>query len=73
MEREKGGGIAELRERIREVTLRIVELMAEREKLVREVAALKSGSGEGIVNPEVERELRKAVVSRAAELGLDVE
>jgi len=73
LEREKGGGIAELRERIREVTLRIVELMAEREKLVREVAALKSGSGEGIVNPEVERELRKAVVGRAAELGLDVE
>lgn len=73
MAAEAGAGLAELRERIREVTLRIVELMAERERLVREVAALKSGAGEGPFNPEVERELRRVVMGRAAELGLDGE
>jgi len=70
---EVGSKILELRERIREITLRIVDLMAERERLVRELAALKEAAGEAPFNPEVERELRRAVTERAAELGVDAD
>lgn len=73
MGQEVGSKILELRERIREITLRIVDLMAERERLVRELAALKEAAGEAPFNPEVERELRRAVTERAAELGVDAD
>ncbi len=68
---EDEAGITELRERIKEVTLRIVDLIAERERLVREIATLKAAAGESAFNPDVERELRRAVNARAAGLGVD--
>ncbi len=73
MGQNAGTKIQELRERIREVTLRIVDLVAERERLVKELASVKSAVGESPFNPEVERELRRAVRARAAELGADVD
>ncbi len=73
MDQNAGTKIQELRERIREVTLRIVDLVAERERLVKELASVKSAVGESPFNPEVERELRRAVRARAAELGADVD
>ncbi len=73
MGQEAGTGISDLRERIREVTLRIVDLIAERERLVKELSELKTAAGEAPFNPEVERELRRAATARAAELGVDVD
>jgi aspartate aminotransferase len=60
---ETGSGISELRERIRKVTLGIVDLMAERERLVRELSKVKAAAGESPFNPEVERELRTVAMA----------
>jgi aspartate aminotransferase len=73
LDAETGSGISELRERIRKVTLGIVDLMAERERLVRELSKVKAAAGESPFNPEVERELRTVAMARAAELGLDAD
>lgn len=73
MDAETGSGISELRERIRKVTLGILDLMAERERLVRELSKVKAAAGESPFNPEVERELRSVAMARAAELGLDAD
>jgi|YelNatPaOPRAMG01_1025707.scaffolds.fasta_scaffold02281_7 aspartate aminotransferase len=61
----------ELRERIKEVTLRLVDLYSERLKLVEEIGRLKRESGIQIRDPDVEESLWKAVRERCSERGID--
>ncbi|MCS7094529.1 MAG: aminotransferase class I/II-fold pyridoxal phosphate-dependent enzyme [Thaumarchaeota archaeon] len=59
------------RERARELTVRLVELLAEREKVVADIARLKAELGVPEFVPEVERELRAVALKRAVDLGID--
>ncbi len=61
----------DLRARIRDVTLRIVDLYAERLSLVRKVAELKAERGLPVRNREVESDLWRSVLARCGEAGLD--
>ncbi|MEN3048213.1 MAG: aminotransferase class I/II-fold pyridoxal phosphate-dependent enzyme [Candidatus Caldarchaeales archaeon] len=59
------------REKARDLTLKLVEVLAERERVVTEISRLKSELGVPEFVPDVERELRAAALRRAAELGVD--
>ncbi|MCS7118237.1 MAG: aminotransferase class I/II-fold pyridoxal phosphate-dependent enzyme [Thaumarchaeota archaeon] len=63
--------LARERERAKELTVRLVELLATRERVVAEIARLKSELGVPEFVPEVERELRAVALKRAVELGID--
>lgn len=59
-----------LRGKVREVTLRIVDLYAERLSLVKEIGRLKRGSGLPVKREDVEADLWVAVARRCEERGL---
>ncbi len=61
----------ELRNRIRDVTLRIAELYAERLSLVKQIASLKRQEGLPVRDEGVERRLWEAMRERCVEKGLD--
>ncbi|RDD53796.1 MAG: aminotransferase class I/II-fold pyridoxal phosphate-dependent enzyme [Candidatus Korarchaeota archaeon NZ13-K] len=61
----------DLRGRIRELTLKLVDLYSERMRLVEEIGRLKRESGVPVRDSEVERELWRDVRERCRERGLD--
>ncbi|MCS7102592.1 MAG: aminotransferase class I/II-fold pyridoxal phosphate-dependent enzyme [Candidatus Korarchaeum sp.] len=61
----------ELRERVREITLKLIDLYSERLRLVEEIGKIKREDGAPLRDLRVEQELWKEVKERCKEKGLD--
>ncbi|MEM0349808.1 MAG: aminotransferase class I/II-fold pyridoxal phosphate-dependent enzyme [Candidatus Caldarchaeum sp.] len=65
--------LSALREESRRLAVELVKILAARREVVNKIADLKKASGQPLVVPNVEAEVRKAMLEEAAKHGLSVE